>query len=115
MQGPWLKTLQKYGVHGLPSSTLQGVCENGTGLICRRRASALAVIATATRQRIDMTTMRRSMQRHLERQQGQDNTAKTMMIPANGIKPCRVHIRAFMAASSAINAASLGWSRMPSA
>jgi hypothetical protein len=33
MHGPWLNTLQKYGVHGRPSSTLQGECENGMGLI----------------------------------------------------------------------------------
>jgi hypothetical protein len=33
MQGPWLNTLQKYGVQGRPSSTLQGACENGVGFI----------------------------------------------------------------------------------
>jgi hypothetical protein len=29
MHGPWLNTLQKYGVQGCPSSTLHGACENG--------------------------------------------------------------------------------------
>jgi hypothetical protein len=52
-------------VQGRPASTLQGSCENGIGLICRRRASAFPVIATATI-KIDMTTTRRSMTRNLE-------------------------------------------------
>jgi hypothetical protein len=29
MQGPWLNTLQKYGVQGRLSSTLHGACANG--------------------------------------------------------------------------------------
>ncbi len=36
MHGPWLNTLQNVGVHGWPSSTLQGACENGVASIWRR-------------------------------------------------------------------------------
>jgi hypothetical protein len=57
-----LNTLQKYGVHGRPSSTLQGACENGVASM-GRRWPALAVPATvipaiATTRQI---TTRRSM------------------------------------------------------
>src|SRR4051794_36009252 len=47
MHGPWLNTLQNEGVHGFLANTLQGSCENGMGLIWRRRASAWPAIATA--------------------------------------------------------------------
>jgi hypothetical protein len=33
MHGPWLSTLQKDGVQGLPRSTLQGEWKNGVALI----------------------------------------------------------------------------------
>jgi hypothetical protein len=33
MHGPWLNTLQNDGVHGRPSSTLQGAWENGVASI----------------------------------------------------------------------------------
>src|SRR6516164_6692720 len=57
MQGPWLNTLQKVGVHGRLSSTLQGSCEKGIGLICRRLASARPTVPTSKRS----TRMQRHM------------------------------------------------------
>src|SRR5258708_30309992 len=93
MHGPWLNTLQKDGVQGLPSSTLQGSCENGIGSICRGRASAVAATARAATATMKPIATRDSMQRHLARDH------ERMMAPADGIKPTLVHIRAFTANS----------------
>ena len=62
MQGPWLKTLQKDGVHGLLSSTLQGACENGVASIWRGRASAAF---RPTNRPIRQMMMRGNMRRSL--------------------------------------------------
>src|ERR1044072_193139 len=56
MQGPLLKTLQNDGVHGWPSSTLQGACENGVASIWRRCWASAVFIPTKSAIR---TTARR--------------------------------------------------------
>src|SRR6185295_4569064 len=100
MQGPSLNTLQNDGVHGRPSSTLQGACENGVASIWRRDwASAAPIPANRpTRQ----TMMQRNMQRVLT-----GDPTKLVRVLAR-IKADGVHIPAFMADSSAIRAFSPG-------
>jgi hypothetical protein len=64
-----LKTLQKDGVQGRPSSTLHGACENGVASICRRgRASAAPV---AMNMPIRQMAIRQSMGRTLEYRSGE--------------------------------------------
>src|SRR5215207_3355472 len=105
MQGPSLNTLQNDGVHGWPSSTLQGACENGVASIWRRDWASAALIPT--NRPIRQTMMRRNM-----RASPQSDPIKLVRVLAR-IKADRVHIPAFMADSSAIRAFSLGWSRTP--
>jgi hypothetical protein len=63
-----LNTLQNDGVHGCPSSTLQGACENGVGLICRCRALAVPATIVPAIAMTRQITIRRSMKRNLEAQ-----------------------------------------------
>src|SRR6267142_6228748 len=60
MQGPSLNTLQNVGVHGWPSSTLQGACANGVASIWRRDWASAAVIPMNVA--IRQAKMHRSMQ-----------------------------------------------------
>src|SRR6266850_5391257 len=93
MQGPSLNTLQNDGVHGWPSSTLQGACANGVASICRRGwASAEPNPTTITVRHI---MKHRSMRRSL----GYGPT--NLMSALAGIKADRVHFPAFMAGCSA--------------
>src|SRR5215207_1242510 len=105
MHGPSLNTLQNDGVHGWPSSTLQGACENGVASIWRRDWASAAPIPT--NRPIRQTMASRNMQWVL-------TVDPTKLMHARGaIKADGVHIPAFMADSSAIRAFSLGWSRTP--
>jgi hypothetical protein len=63
MQGPSLNTLQNDGVHGWPSRTLQGACENGVASIWRRdwASAALTPANKAIRQTVKRRNMRRSL------------------------------------------------------
>jgi hypothetical protein len=99
-------------VHGAPSSTLQGACENGVGLICRCRALAVPATVIAAMAMRRQKTMRRGMRRTFEGSTNRVIPDKMMRRPA-GIKAGLVHIPAFIAASSAMSAISLGWSSAP--
>src|SRR5690349_13062147 len=106
MQGPSLNTLQNDGVHGWPSSTLQGACANGVASIWRRDWASAAQIPT--NRPIRQTMMHRNMQRVLT---GDPTKLRRRLAR---IKADRVHIPAFMADSSAIfRRKGFGFRQMP--
>jgi len=91
-----LNTLQVYGVHGRPLSTLQGACENGVASMWRGRASALPATVIPANAIIKQTTMRRSMTQAPRSQHNPRGCAIEMMCAAGGIKAGFVHNRAFI-------------------
>src|SRR5436190_18981953 len=99
MQGPSLNTLQNDGVHGWPSSTLQGACEDGVASIWRRDWASAGHIPTTIRVRHAMKN--RSMRRSLG--DGLVNLMSAMV----GIKVGCEHFRAFTAELSTIRPSSL--------
>src|SRR6187431_2376099 len=106
MQGPSLNTLQNEGVHGWPSSTLQGACANGVASIWRRDwASAGPIPANrAIRQTIKHRSMRQSL--------GYGPT--NLMSGLVGIKAGRVQLPAFGAALPRLSSSGLtGRSSIP--
>src|SRR5690349_20812530 len=99
MQGPLLNTLQNDGVHGCPSSTLQGACENGVASIWRRCWASAVFIPTKSA--IRRTARRQNM---WAAPHGPPQQTGAAIGPHQGRR--RSNPRAFVADSSAANRSS---------